>query len=231
MLTGLTSLEKLGYGVTALPEDIFDGLDNLEELDLGHNRIAELPAGIFDRLDSLERLQFHGNQITALPTGIFDDLDNRHWINMAINEIAVLPDGLFTGLSNLTLVSVTSNTDAPFDIVVELESRETDEGSEVYATVAKGAPFPIAVTLTVADGDGTTGILSANTLTVPAGDTESDSASITPNDDYPDASPAIGSLSFNYPRGGQSTGLNLVASNTPATEAPPSAAPPRWASP
>ena len=72
-------------------------------------------------------------------------------------------------------------------------------GTEVYATVAKGAPFPITVTLTVADGDGTTGILSTSTLTVPAGGTESEAALITPDEDYPDATAAIDSVEFDIP--------------------------------
>ena len=220
----LDSLEKLdlsnvgGPFFTSLPEDLLDGLDNLKELSFGDNEITALPADIFDGLDSLEKLSFYGNEISELPDDIFDGLDNLERLNMGGNEIDELPDGLFKGLGSLWLVWAHGNPGAPFDITVELESREADEGNEVYATVATGAPFPITVTLSVEDGDGTTGILSSSTLTVPAGATESNAASITPDDDYPNATLAIDSLSFEIPSPPAGTvanfdrdkGLNLI---------------------
>ena len=215
----LDSLENLDLGanrLTALPEDIFDGLDTLEKLSIGNNSLTALPADIFDGLDSLEWLHFQNNQITVLPDGIFDGLDELERLSFSGNQIAELPDGIFTDLNSLRYVSAHENTGAPFDIVVDLES----DGTEVYATVAEeGAPSEITVTLTVEDGDGTTGILSTDTLTVSGGGSKSDAASITSNDDYPDASPAIASLAFGHPT--LVSGMILVtAGNTPATGAP-----------
>ena len=222
--------------LTALDEDLFDGLDNLEELSLSGNHLEALPSDIFDGLVNLEDLSFHSNEITQLPEDLFDDLDNLEQLYFGYNQIALLPDGLFTELSSLWIVSADGNTGAPFDITVELESRETDDGNEVYATVATGAPFPITVTLSVEDGDGTTDILSTSTLTVPAGGTESNAATITSNDDYPNAAAVIDSLAFDTPappsgvvyNGDQVLGLNLVSrvppmvSDLEITSEPPS---------
>ena len=60
--------------LTALPENIFQGLEQLEELDLNGNRLKSLPERIFQGLPNLKILDLDRNDFTTLPAGIFDGL-------------------------------------------------------------------------------------------------------------------------------------------------------------
>jgi hypothetical protein len=57
-----------------LPEGIFQGMTNLESLDIGDNKFTTLPAGIFQGLTKLKYLFINNNKLTTLPAGIFDGL-------------------------------------------------------------------------------------------------------------------------------------------------------------
>ena len=56
----------------SLPDDVFDELRSLKQLDLKDNDLIDLPVGVFDRLNALESLNLKGNQLTTLPKGVFD---------------------------------------------------------------------------------------------------------------------------------------------------------------
>ena len=61
--------------LTSLPERVFSGLSQLEELILRTNQLTCFtPVGIFRGLHSLKRLWMHDNFLTTLPAGIFDDI-------------------------------------------------------------------------------------------------------------------------------------------------------------
>ena len=60
--------------MSTLPDDIFDHLTSLNQLNLGENALVTLPEGIFDQLSSLTTLWLNSNALVALPDGIFDKL-------------------------------------------------------------------------------------------------------------------------------------------------------------
>ena len=88
------------------------------------------------------------------------------------NKLTSLPDGVFSGMSKLQSVSFSGNPSAPFTLTAELE-RQGEDG--VVVKVSEGAPFAMTVTLS-AEG----GTLSATTVVIGGGDTESAVLTVTP---------------------------------------------------
>ena len=70
-LTNLEGLDLSGNELTGLPESIFDGLTNLQALWLTANSLTQLPDGVFSDLTELRGLRLEGNGLTGLPDGIF----------------------------------------------------------------------------------------------------------------------------------------------------------------
>ena len=171
-LTGLEDLYLYNNTLTALPSSVFDDLSNLEKLELSYNSMTSLPADIFEGLSELEDLSLADNSLTALPVGIFDDLSSLTDLNLNSNSLSSLPDGVFEGLSSLVDLRLAGNSGSPFTFTAELES--TDEG--VVVKVSQGAPFDIAVALSV-DG----GTLSSSSVTVEGGSTTSTAVTVTPS--------------------------------------------------
>ena len=109
---GLGNLQKLYLflDLTALPEDVFDGLSSLQILALGGtNQIRELHKDVFDGLSSLTDLRLHNNQLSELDEDIFDGLGSLENIVLSTNPITALPEDLFDGLTNLDRLIFTNN--------------------------------------------------------------------------------------------------------------------------
>ena len=184
-------------GSRSLHRDLFDGLRNLEELNIGDNKLTSLHEDLFDGLSSLKTLSIRANEITSLPEGIFDDLDSLEYLYLHQNKIAALPDGIFEGLANLYRINMDGNTGAPFAITVTLE--QLHDGIDY----------------------GDLGLLSTTTLTIAAGETKSNAAENYALNSYYTVQYEIGSLSdwtAKAPDGAYRVkGLNLVAgSGVPA---------------
>ena len=184
-------------GSRSLHRDLFDGLSNLEELNIGDNKLTSLHEDLFDGLSSLKTLSIRANEITSLPEGIFDDLDSLEYLYLHQNKTAALPDGIFEGLANLYRINMDGNTGAPFAITVTLE--QLHNGID-YVDL---------------------GLLSTTTLTIPAGETKSNAAENYALNSYYTVQYEIGSLSdwtAKAPDGAYRVkGLNLVAgSGVPA---------------
>ena len=173
---GLSSLEMLtmqGNDLGSLPEGVFDDLTNLHTLALYDNDLAALPDGVFDGLTKLRTLAISGNKLTALSGDVFTGLGGLTRLVASNNRLTSLPDGVFSGMSRLQSVNFSGNPSAPFTLTAELE-RQGEDG--VVVTVAAGAPFAMTVTLS-AEG----GTLSATTIVIDGGDTESVAVTVTPS--------------------------------------------------
>ena len=172
---GLSSLEMLtmqGNDLGSLPEGVFDDLTNLHTLALYDNDLAALPDGVFDGLTKLRTLAISDNELTALSGDVFTGLGGLTRLVASNNKLTSLPDGVFSGMSKLQSVSFSGNPSAPFTLTAELE-RQGEDG--VVVKVAAGAPFAMTVTLS-AEG----GTLSATTVVIDGGDTESAVVTVTP---------------------------------------------------
>ena len=172
---GLSSLELLtmqGNDLSSLPDGVFDDLTKLHTLALYDNDLAALPDGVFDGLTKLTKLAISGNKLTALSGDVFTGLGGLTSLVASNNKLTSLPDGVFSGMSKLQSVSFSGNPSAPFTLTAELE-RQGEDG--VVVKVSEGAPFAMTVTLS-AEG----GTLSATTVVIGGGDTESAAVTVTP---------------------------------------------------
>ena len=172
-LTALTTLFLNHNQMMTLREDVFDKLTVLTTLFLNNNLLSELPADVFDKLTALTSLSLGANQISELPAGVFDKLTALTALSLSDNLLSALPAEVFKGLTALTELYLSENTVDPLPVTVSL--KKGAEGA-FKATAHTGAPFAIALPVTVTSGtlDG-----DATTITVPIGDVESDPLTVT----------------------------------------------------
>ncbi len=194
-MAGMTILQLDGNGLSELPSGLLSGspglrvlhlrgnrfealparalrLPALVELDLGGNLLRELPAAPFGNSPELGYLYLDGNQIETLPDDLIAGLRNLRVLKLRDNAIDTLPDGFFAGVGKLYQLGLHDNPSAPFALDVGLEANDAaeDAGAEgaasVRLSVPQGAPFDMAVPLTVEGGT-----LAAETATIAAGQT------------------------------------------------------------
>jgi Leucine-rich repeat (LRR) protein len=125
------TINYLRNNISTLPAGLFNGVPNLDvlnlshniiqdiscaqhfqlhhltQLDLSHNIITILPNTI--NLQNLEVLLLNNNQITTLPTDVFSNLPNLQILALQYNEIATLPSNVFNNLLRLTELTLNNN--------------------------------------------------------------------------------------------------------------------------
>ena len=132
--------------LTALPEDVFDGLTNLQDLVLKNNSVTTVPEDVFDGLTSLRKLSLGENSLASLPEDVFDGLTSLTTIHLDNNSLASLPDDVFDGLTGLTALWLQSNPGSPFIFTAELETLALDDND--FKIIVSGAvPFDMTVTV------------------------------------------------------------------------------------
>ena len=138
---------NLGFNsLTALPEEIFDGLSALKALKMHENSLMELPGGLFlvvsdpealipiggpSRAARLESLWLQGNRLSALPEDAFLGLGNLRVLLLNRNSLMALPEGVFGELSHLEALFLSDNSIASlpegiFQGLSRLEQLELD---------------------------------------------------------------------------------------------------------
>ena len=143
---GLANLQRLylNLDLTALPEDVFDGLTSLQILVMGANQIRALPEDVFDGLTSLTELRLHNNQLAALPEDVFDGLSSLENLVLSVNNISELDKDVFDGLDNLDRLILTKNklSALPNGLFQGLGDLET-----LYLANNPGSPFTFTAEL------------------------------------------------------------------------------------
>ena len=92
-----------------IPAGAFQGLSNLDRLDLDRNLIKEIEAGAFQGLSNLKELDLEYNKITEIETGTFQGLSNLEELELSDNQIKEMKAGTFQGLSNLKILQLHGN--------------------------------------------------------------------------------------------------------------------------
>lgn len=92
-----------------LPVDLFASLENLEFLELGHNKITSLERGILSKNRKLQRLNLWGNNLRNLDKEDFFGLENLHELDLSANGMESLEPDLFVYLTNLTHLNLGGN--------------------------------------------------------------------------------------------------------------------------
>ena len=110
-LSNLDDLQLIDSGLETLPEDVFDGLTSLTHLFIIENDdLEELPEDIFDGLTRLRNLHVSGNEaLGELPEDIFDGLTSLGFLHLAENSLTELPEDIFDGLTGLQLLHLQNN--------------------------------------------------------------------------------------------------------------------------
>ena len=188
----ITTLALQGESVSMYRKDDFANND-LKTLSLrslaisGHPRLTALPVGVYS--NNLRQLQLYDNALVALPENLFAGLNNLLRLRLHGNRLTALPPGAFSGLSSLRSLQLHDNPGAPFRLALGLEPTDeapnvnperlssllsTFEPATVKLTLREGAPYRLAFDLTASGVE-----LSADSVTIPAGNTQSEMFTMT----------------------------------------------------
>ena len=129
--------------ISVIPEGIFQGLSNLDSLNLSGNKISFLDenaveggANIFKGLDWLAELNLAGNQISNLPENIFKSPVRLQKVHLEKNQISSIRDGLFEGLLRLKVLWIGDQTygkfcpqNTPINVQIDHDNTYDDMGS------------------------------------------------------------------------------------------------------
>ena len=91
-------------------ESIFNGLYNIEFIDLSSNAIKTLPTGLFRNLSMLSHLNLTNCGIYVIEAGVFSNMRSLQVLKLDHNLISQLPHNLFqVEMNNLQLICLNSN--------------------------------------------------------------------------------------------------------------------------
>ena len=93
--------------ISILPQGLFNGVPNLDVLNLSHNIIQDLSYAHHIQLPLLTQLDLSNNIINALPTTI--NLPNLEILYLNNNKITILPPNVFSNLPKLLEINLTKN--------------------------------------------------------------------------------------------------------------------------
>ena len=96
-------------------DDAFEGLLNLEYLDISDNKVLSLPAAALGRLPQLKRLKADYNRIGALSEEILKSVKGLEELSLAYNIIREIPKGTFGDLTQLKILNLFGNQIAMVD--------------------------------------------------------------------------------------------------------------------
>ncbi|XP_070591887.1 extracellular matrix protein 2 [Erythrolamprus reginae] len=104
----LTSIELDGNDIIEIPDGVFNGIPNLERIDLRKNKITSSNIGpqAFKNLKNLQRLYMDGNELVSIPHGLPPSLEE---LKINENQIHGINENSFQGLKKLLILELESN--------------------------------------------------------------------------------------------------------------------------
>ncbi|XP_040918769.1 vasorin b [Toxotes jaculatrix] len=103
------SLYLFANGIESLTAEDFDGMENLEMLDLSQNKLTELPDRVFEPLTSLRNLDLSSNQITHISKECFQGMALLERLYLYSNLIKTIHPAAFNGLEHLLELKMQGN--------------------------------------------------------------------------------------------------------------------------
>ena len=115
MPEGLGTLFNLTYFVCVYSQlveinaEMFEGMNNLEELYLYDNKLTSVPLNTFMKLTKLKYIDLQQNQIEELQNGLFKNNVHLETIYLHSNNLKFIGSTLFNGLTKLNHVHLQYN--------------------------------------------------------------------------------------------------------------------------
>ncbi|XP_069558925.1 vasorin b [Brachyistius frenatus] len=103
------SLYLFANGIEGLTIEDFDGLEDLEMLDLSQNKLTKLPDRVFEPLTSLRNLDLSSNQITHISEECFQGMALLERLYLYSNHINTIHPAAFNGLEHLLELKLQGN--------------------------------------------------------------------------------------------------------------------------
>ena len=111
-LNDLNYLKEIDISFNHVKEihpNLFIGLDNLEIIHFGCNKIEIIHENTFNGLTNLKKIDFSSNQIKEIHPTLFNGLANLESIDFRDNQVEVIHEKTFNGLSNLKEIHFDDN--------------------------------------------------------------------------------------------------------------------------
>ncbi|XP_019486056.1 PREDICTED: extracellular matrix protein 2 isoform X2 [Hipposideros armiger] len=104
----ITSLELVGNSITSIPDEAFNGLPNLERLDLSKNNITSSGIGLkaFKLLKKLMHLNMDGNHLVEIPSELPSTLEE---LKINENNLQAIDEESLSGLNQLFTLELEGN--------------------------------------------------------------------------------------------------------------------------
>ncbi|KAK2490061.1 hypothetical protein MC885_021275 [Smutsia gigantea] len=105
----ITSLELVGNPITSVPDEAFNGLPNLERLDLSKNNITSAGMGpkAFKLLNKLMRLNLDGNNLVEIPSELPSTLEE---LKINENNLQAINEERLSDLNQLVTLELEGNS-------------------------------------------------------------------------------------------------------------------------
>ncbi|XP_034449529.1 vasorin b [Hippoglossus hippoglossus] len=103
------SLYLFANGIEGMTSKDFDGMENLEMLDLSQNKLTEIPDRVFEPLTSLKNLDLSSNQITHISEECFQGMELLERLYLYSNLIKTIHPAAFNRLQHLLELKIQGN--------------------------------------------------------------------------------------------------------------------------
>lgn len=98
-----------GNAISELPKGIFDGMTNLEEIDLAANRLDTLDKNLFAKNKKLKKIRLSSNKLGTIDKDFFINNPEIEEIDLSNAWLKDIPGGLFKNNSKLKILQLESN--------------------------------------------------------------------------------------------------------------------------
>lgn len=98
-----------GNAISELPKGIFDGMTNLEEIDLAANRLDTLNKDLFAKNTKLKKVRLSSNKLGTIDKDLFINNPKIEEIDLSKAWLKDIPNGLFRNQNQLKKVQLESN--------------------------------------------------------------------------------------------------------------------------
>ncbi|KAM7448363.1 hypothetical protein ABFA07_003528 [Porites harrisoni] len=109
---GLSNLKEINIQsnpLTSIAGNAFQGVAKLNILILSRNNLSQVTADSFKGLTAVTKMYLEYNDFAMFPDGLFEDTFSLQYLKIGNNKLTAISANLFNKLSNLVLLSLSNN--------------------------------------------------------------------------------------------------------------------------